>query len=243
MTNFGFSIYWLIFFGAIVTRYFLIVGSIHVLCFSLLKRFLDSRCVGFKVPSWQSVRHDAELSVLSSVIFSFFAAFIMMAYNAGITRLYTHFRLEDLGYGIGSFVLVLLLQDTYFYFVHRLSHHPSLFKRLHWGHHRSGTPTPWTSFAFDPPEAIAQALFLVAIVFIIPLHVLTLIAVLSTMTAWSIFNHAGFRLLQSSKLTGWLGEWLIGASHHLLHHRNYKIHYGLYFTHWDKILGTHNPIK
>lgn len=41
-------------------------------------------------------------------------------------------------------------------------------------------------FAFDPLETIIQAFFLVGIVFVIPLHFMTLIAVLITMTVWAM---------------------------------------------------------
>jgi lathosterol oxidase len=134
--------------------------------------------------------------------------------------------------------VVLLLQDTYFYFTHRLSHHPVLFSWLHRGHHRSCHPTPWTSFAFDLPEAIVQSLFLVGIVFVIPLHFITLIAVLSTMTIWAVLNHLGLDRLPASFPHHWLGKWFIGPAHHSVHHRKYMVHYGLYFTFWDRLLGT-----
>jgi sterol desaturase/sphingolipid hydroxylase (fatty acid hydroxylase superfamily) len=240
LTKYSFGVYWLAFFGAIIIRYFLIAGGTHLLCYSVLESFWVSRGLTLKAPAWKSIRQDAELSILSAVIFAFCAALIMVAYDRNITRLYTDFGRYGLWYLGVSFGAVLLIQDLYFYFVHRLFHHPLLFKRLHWGHHRSGDPTPWTSFAFDPPEAIAQALFLVAIVFVIPLHFVTLIAVLITMTAWGVFNHVGFRLFSPSWLTRGLGTWFIGSSHHLRHHRNYRVHYGLYFTHWDKLLGTND---
>jgi Fatty acid hydroxylase superfamily len=57
------------------------------------------------------------------------------------------------------------------------------------GHHQSNHPTPWTSFAFDPLEEIAQLLFLVGIVFVLPLHFITVIELLSAMTVWTIVNH------------------------------------------------------
>jgi sterol desaturase/sphingolipid hydroxylase (fatty acid hydroxylase superfamily) len=38
-----------------------------------------------------------------------------------------------------------------------------------------------------------------------------------------------------------LGRWFIGPAHHSVHHRKYTVHYGLYFTFWDKLLGTQDP--
>jgi sterol desaturase/sphingolipid hydroxylase (fatty acid hydroxylase superfamily) len=238
LTKYSFGLYWSAFFGAIIVRYFLVAGGTHLLCYAVLDSFLVRRGGVLKAPAWKSIRKDAELSVLSGVIFAFCAAVILVSYDANTTCLYTDFGQYGWWYLGVSFAMVLLIQDTYFYFMHRLFHHRSLFKWLHWGHHRSGDPTPWTSFAFDPPEAIAQALFLVVIVFVLPLHFVTVLAVLITMTAWGVFNHLGFNLFSPSPISRWLGKWFIGCSHHLTHHRNYRVHYGLYFTHWDKWLGT-----
>ena len=165
----------------------------------------------------------------------------MSAYDSGMTQIYSAIEHYGKGYLVGSFLGVLFLQDTYFYFVHRAFHHSVLFKWFHWGHHRTGEPTPWTSFAFDPLEALVQALFLVGIVFLLPLHFVTLIALLLTMTLWTVWNHLGFELLPKSFPHHWLGRWLIGPTHHAIHHRKYRVHYGLYFTFWDRFLNTHDP--
>ncbi|MEB3311687.1 MAG: sterol desaturase family protein [Snowella sp.] len=165
----------------------------------------------------------------------------MSSYNRGLTRLYSDLKLNTLWYLVFSYIVVLILQDTYFYFTHRLFHHPSLFRWLHQGHHQSRHPTPLTSFAFDPLEAIAQSLFLVAIIFVIPLHFITVITILTTMTIWAVVNHLGVEQLSPSFPLHWLGRWFIGPVHHSHHHLKYKVHYGLYFTLWDKLLGTEDP--
>lgn len=175
------------------------------------------------------------------MVFALGAAFIMSGYDLGVTLLYTDFGEYGLWYLGISFVAVLILQDTYFYFFHRLFHRPLLFRWLHQGHHRSGDATPWTSFAFDPPEALVQVLFLVGIVFVIPLHFITLVAVMITMTVWAVLNHLGLDVFPSWFPHHWLGRWIIGPAHHSIHHRKYKMHYGLYFTFWDKLLGTQDP--
>jgi sterol desaturase/sphingolipid hydroxylase (fatty acid hydroxylase superfamily) len=193
------------------------------------------------VPDRRSIQQDITLSVLSGGVFALAAAFIMSGYGWGITRLYSNVQQYGLWYLGLSYGAVLILQDAYFYFTHRLFHYPALFPWLHRGHHRSPYPTPWTSFAFDPLEAIVQSLFLIGIVFILPLHFITLIAVLTTMTVWAVVNHLGLDRLPSSFPHHWLGRWFIGPAHHSIHHRKYTVHYGLYFTFWDKLLGTVDP--
>jgi sterol desaturase/sphingolipid hydroxylase (fatty acid hydroxylase superfamily) len=229
------------FLGIILSRYFLIAGGTYFVFYSVLGKLFVKRQLHRKPPKWEKNRRDIELSLLSTLVFALFAAFIMSEYDLGVTLLYADLGKYGLWYLGVSFVVILILQDTYFYFIHRLFHHPLFFKWLHQGHHRSGEPTPWTSFAFDPLEAIVQVLFFLAIVFIIPLHFITLLTALMTMTVWAVFTHLGFELFPSSFPHHWLGKWLIGPTHHSLHHRKYTLHYGLYFTWWDKLLGTQDP--
>lgn len=160
------------------------------------------------------------------------------AYQLGYTRLYLQPEQHGLGYLGLSLVLVLILQDTYFYFTHRLSHHPRCYRWLHQGHHHSKDPTPWTAFAFDPAEAMLQAIYLIGVTVVIPMHLSVLIAVVLVMTLGALIHHFGLRLFEPSALGDWLGSWLVGPTHHWLHHRKYTVHYSLYFTFWDRVLGT-----
>lgn len=239
MINHSFGFYGLAFFGIILFRYFLVVGGTYLFVYSPFSQALIHPQKPYQAPSWILIRHDIKLSFFSAGVFALAAAFIMSAYSSfGMTRLYSHAQQYGLWYLGASYLAVLVLQDTYFYFTHRLFHHPLLFRWIHQGHHCSRHPTPWTSFAFDPLEAIVQSLFLVGIVFVIPLHFITLIAVLMTMTVWAVANHLGIEQLPLSFPHDWLGKWFIGPAHHSIHHLNYTVHYGLYFTFWDTLLGT-----
>ncbi len=189
----------------------------------------------------QGLGHDLGLSVGSAVIFALTTALILQWHQAGGTLLYgdpSRYGLWYLGFSYG---LVLLLQDACFYGTHRLFHRPFFYRWCHLGHHRSQRPTPWTSFAFDPIEAVTQGLFLIAIVMIVPLHYITLLAVLTTMSIWAVVNHLGLERLPARFPHHWLGRWLIGPAHHGLHHQRQSLHFGLYFTFWDRLCGTEAP--
>jgi Delta7-sterol 5-desaturase len=226
----SFAFYGIAFFGIILARYFVMAGGTYWYFYQH----------PHAAPT-RSIQQDIELSVLATVIFALAAAAIMWAYGGGYTQLYSDATQYGLWYLGASYAGVLLLQDAYFYFTHRLFHHPKLFRWLHQGHHRSRQPTPWTSFAFDPLEAIVQSAFLIGLVFLMPLHFITLIAVMTTMTVWAVLNHLGVDRLPTAFPHHWFGRWFIGPAHHSVHHRKYSHHYGLYFTFWDKWLGTQDP--
>jgi sterol desaturase/sphingolipid hydroxylase (fatty acid hydroxylase superfamily) len=257
----SFAFYGLAFLGIILARYFVLAGAIDLLLSVTFGQPTIDNCASTTadrskvLPAYRDppqerlfcretspeIRRDITLSVLSSIIFALGSASILSAYDLGITRLYADIHQYSLWYLGVSYIIVIVLQDTYFYFLHRLFHHPSLFRWWHQGHHRSNHLTPWTSFAFDPPEAIAHLLFLVGIVLVVPLHFITVVAVLSTMTVWAVVNHLGLDRLPANFPHHWCGRWFIGPAHHAIHHRQYRFHYGLYFTFWDRQLGTQAP--
>ena len=240
MTHHSFWYYWIALFGLILGRYFAVAGGVYLLFYPPTCKFTGRR-LHLKLPQAASIVQDIWLAVSSTLFFATAAAFVVWSYDHGLTRLYADLGQYGYGYAIASFGLVLVLQDAYFYFIHRAFHQPFLYKYLHSGHHRSGDPTPWTSFAFDPIEALLQAIFLVGITFVIPLDWLILIGLLLTMTVWTVINHLGFELFPAAFAQHWLGKWLIGSTHHAIHHRKHRVHYGLYFTVWDKLLGTEDP--
>jgi len=217
----------------ILGSYFLTASGISWLFFS--KQQLQSGIVSLE---HESVESDIKLSVISAICFGLGAACFMGIYNSGLTKVYWQWEAQDLGYIAFSYIAVLILQDSYFYFSHRLLHLPWFFKHFHEGHHHSKPPTPWTFFALEPAEAISQISFLLCLTLIIPLNVGVLVAVLVTMTVWSTGNHVGVQVVPLTRSSRWWGQWFIGSSHHLIHHQRYSRHYGLYFTFWDKVLGT-----
>ena len=61
------------------------------------------------------------------------------------------------------------------------------------------------------------------------------------MTVSSFINHLNIEIYSSAFLKNRVGKWIIGATHHTLHHTEFKSNYGLYFTFWDTWMGTESP--
>ncbi len=161
------------------------------------------------------------------------------AWLHGGTKIYTDWSAHGgAPYLLLSAFLYLLVQDSYYYWAHRLMHAPRLFKWMHAGHHRSRQPTPFASFAFDPAEAVVTAWLLPAMTCFIPVHIGVVIALLALMTVTAVMNHSGWEMLPQSFVYGPIGRQLISATHHSLHHTRFDANYGLYFRLWDRIMGT-----
>ena len=140
-----------------------------------------------------------------------------------------------------SFILALVYHDTYFYWTHRLMHHPRIYRRVHKVHHMSTNPSPWAAYSFHPFEAIIQALAFTFMILILPLHPLVLFLFLVNMITRDVLGHIGFELFPNGfTKQRWL-NWNTTSTHHNLHHRYFKYNYGLYFSWWDNLMKTTHP--
>lgn len=182
--------------------------------------------------------NDLRLSFSSSLVFACVGSVSLILHGSGYVQLYHHESEWQLPYQLAGFIGVLTVQDAVFYFVHRLLHHPALYRIAHLGHHRSRHYSAWTSFAFDPIESLFHSVFIVVVAMTVPLHFVTLFALLVTMSVWAALNHMPPAGLPEAFPHHWLGRWLIGPVHHSIHHQKQGSNFGLYFTFWDLLFGT-----
>jgi len=208
----------------------------------LIWRRADGRVRGQRLnrdaPRAAVIRHELKLSLLSSWIYALPAALAYEAWRRSGTLVYLDFGRYGALWLIVSGAVYLAIQDTYYYWLHRLMHRRPLFRYVHAGHHRSRQPTPYASFAFDWAEAALNAWLLPALVFVIPIHPAVILAILTLATLTAVLNHAGSEVLPAWWVRGPPGAWLISATHHSVHHTRYDRNFGLYFRIWDRLMGT-----
>lgn len=180
-------------------------------------------------------------SVLTSLIFTAIASGVMVAYQHGYTKIYTDIHAYGLIWYPISIGLVLLIHETYYYWLHRWMHRPGVYRWVHKVHHDSLTTSPWTAFSFHPLESTLQALVIPALTFVLPLHSTAVGLILIIMTFSGAINHLNTEIYPHAFDRHWLGRWLIGATHHSLHHSQFRYNFGLYFTFWDKWMNTESP--
>ena len=223
----------------IAARYLVFSGLAFWLLWQRGGEKLWARRLNRDRPMRRVILQEIRLSLLSSAIYAAPAAFVLVTWLHGGTLIYTDWRTHGgVPYLFFSAFLTLAVQDTYYYWAHRLMHHPRLFALVHAGHHRSRQPTPFASFAFDPAEAVITAWLLAAMTFLMPLHIGVVLVVLTLMTVTAVLNHSGWEVLPARLVDGPIGGQLISATHHSLHHLQFEKNYGLYFRFWDKLMGT-----
>lgn len=221
-------------------RYF-IAASLVALTVWLLKRTSwKSRQIQTRTATAAQIRREFLASVRTVLVYVVVSVFVVWGIRNGMMREFE----GSFGWAGNSAMLlaVIIAHDAYFYWSHRMMHHPRLFKTFHRFHHRTVTPTPWTAYAFAAPEAFVMAMFVPIWLFLVPTPGIVMFSFLIIMIVRNTMGHAGLELHARGWASHPLLKWISTTTHHDLHHAgSFNHNYGFYFTWWDKMMGTEHP--
>ncbi|CCH55335.1 ERG3 [Fibrisoma limi BUZ 3] len=228
---------WLMTSWGLVMKYLLVAGLAYLLCYIILKKVLIGRKIQKKLPKPADYQREIGYSVLAMLIMTASAALnatVLLPYNN------VYFGIDTYGWGyyLFSFVWMIALHDTYFYWMHRTIHHPRLFRTFHLVHHRSTNPSPWAAYAFHPLEAILEGAILPIIAFTLPIHWSAMVMFFIFSVVHDVYIHLGYEILPSRFHQTRVGRWINTSVAHNQHHRHFGGNFGLYFTCWDRWMGT-----
>jgi len=182
------------------------------------------------------MRREVLYSAITVAIFALVGTVLWFGRHAGVFRIDDDASVHGWPYAVLSVGLLVVAQDTYFYWTHRAMHHRALFRRFHLVHHLSRDPSPWAAYAFAPAEAFVHAAFVPLVTLVVPICQGALFAFLAIMIARNVVGHLGVELAPA-----WFARrcaWSTTTTHHALHHHRPHGNYGLYFTWWDRAMGT-----
>lgn len=224
----------------LIFRYFFIAGIAYFVFYTCKKNKLSHLKIQHKLPSSNQLKNEILYSLLTLLIYSGTSGIVLYWYQAGITKIYLDINDYGIFYLIGSVFLMIVFHDTYFYWTHQLMHRYKWLYKFHKIHHLSHNPTPWTAFAFHPVEALLSLGIIPLIIFNIPTHPLAFILFLTFMTAYNVLIHLGYDIFPEKSFFHLIGKWKNTTSDHDLHHEiGGRFNYGLYFSIWDRIMGTY----
>ena len=135
------------------------------------------------------LKTEVKWSLLSSIIFSIAGTITVILWQKGYTKVYTDADLYGWWYLPASLIIFMLAHETYYYWIHRWMHIPSVYRIVHKIHHDSKIASPFTAFSFHPWEALFQAIFLPVMLMILPMHYYVIVLQLIIMTISSVINH------------------------------------------------------
>lgn len=228
-------------FSLFALRYILMAGTAFFIFWKWLFHKFHHRWIQKdRQPDKDKILHEIKYSFLTMLIFALVGVGTYFMRTQGWTKIYMDFHEYGWGYFFFSLFFLILFHDTYFYWTHRLMHHPKLFKHVHLTHHISTNPSPWAAFAFHPYEAIIEAGIIPLAAVLIPLHYSTILAFLIYMTFLNVLGHLGFELFPKGFLDNKILRYHNTTTHHNMHHRYFHCNYGLYFNWWDRWMGTNH---
>ncbi len=134
--------------------------------------------------------------------------------------------------------VLFLWNELHFYANHRLLHTRWL-RRFHVDHHRSVTPTPFSTYAFHPVEAL-----MLGSVPIIPmlLHDFSFPALLALPVFSIVLNNLGHGNYEFTRAAPARGPLAASRRHHL-HHSVYHGNYGFLLDVFDRLAGSTIPLN
>lgn len=224
------------------TRYLIIASVAFLIWYVIFRKGIVNKKIQQRFPRFQDYAREIGFSVLTVLIMSFIPAMILGSPELSKhTKFYRDIHEHGMLWFVLAFPLMAFIHDTYFYWMHRLMHHPAVFKWVHLVHHKSTNPSPFAAYAFHPLEAIVEAGIFLVFVFTIPVHLFHLLFFFLFMILYNVYGHLGWELYPAWFSRHWLGRWINTSVNHNMHHQYFKGNYGLYFLVWDRLMGTIRP--
>ncbi len=162
---------------------------------------------------------------------------IYLIYTQQIGKLYNNFDEQNNVYTFLSPIFYFLMQDFFFYVLHRIVHTPYLYKTIHYVHHKNRKPTSWAGRMSHHIDSNLENIAFTLPAVIMPINQYIWMTCLIFTFIWGNFLHDSKKKYKIKLIND--------NTDHCLHHyygeKNYNFSY--YFNHWDIIFNTHRELK
>jgi len=233
--------YWLGGVGEDLRRYVIFAFSVWFILWVVLAVPLANRKIRPDRPKLRQMIVEFGASLRSIAIFSTVGLLTFALDRAGLLYGPDLAAQWGVGWGVVSVLLMIVGHDAYFYWTHRLIHRPGLFRIFHRRHHRSNNPSPFTAYSFDLGEAVIQASFVPLWMVLVPTPWWVTGIFMLHQIVRNTIGHAGYELFPARSDGRPMFDFITSVTHHDLHHAQAGWNYGLYFTWWDRLMGTEHP--
>ncbi len=187
-----------------------------------------------KVYTWKDTAVNVYLMILNACIDIFVRGGYLLVLNY-----FFHYQFFSFTNAIVYWIMLLVLEDFMYYWLHRFDHEVRLFWAVHVTHHSSSQ----LNFSVGFRSSVLQPLY--RFIYFIPLALLgfkplDIVFIYSATQIWGIFVHT-----ELIKKMGWLEYILVTPSHHRVHHASnpkyLDMNMGMFLIIWDKLFGTFQP--
>jgi Delta7-sterol 5-desaturase len=220
-------------------RYFMLALIASVIFYVVFRKKWAFKKIQSSFPQQKDYVREIGYSVVTILIFGL-VGYVVFFYAPVARHTLQYKKIDAYGWGwyVAAYFVMLVVHDTYFYWTHRLMHHPAIFKTFHLVHHKSTNPSPWAAYAFHPLEAIVEVTILPIMMFMLPLHISHVFIFFFIMIVYNVYGHLGYELYPKGFNKSIVGKWINTSVNHNQHHQYFKGNYGLYFLWWDRWMNT-----
>jgi sterol desaturase/sphingolipid hydroxylase (fatty acid hydroxylase superfamily) len=236
-----FAAQWLLNVETDLTRYVVFAVAVWLTLWIVLARPLAGRKIRPDTPKPRQLLIEFGASLRSIAIFSTIGLFTFALERFGLLPGPAIAAQWGEAWAWASLALMIVAHDTYFYWTHRAIHDPRLFRTFHRRHHRSHNPSPFTAYSFDIGEAAIQGSFVPLWMLIVPTQWWVVGVFMLHQIVRNTLGHSGYELFPARRDGRPMFDCLTTHTHHDLHHAQAGWNYGLYFTWWDRLMGTEHP--
>jgi Delta7-sterol 5-desaturase len=215
-----------------------IVSLVYFIFWKKLKnRFKNWRIQLNERADAKQIKRELTNAVFALMVGALFSCVVLYLSTKGYTKIYTNFSDYSPFWAYSGFFILLFIDDAWFYWMHRLLHHPAIYKYIHFEHHKSIDVDPFTSVSFHFLEPFLLTLWIFPVSFLMP----TYAPILGVIQAWGLLenikSHLGYEFYPAKFNKSWL-KFLTSSTHHNMHHSKFNGNYGIHFRIWDRLFGT-----
>jgi sterol desaturase/sphingolipid hydroxylase (fatty acid hydroxylase superfamily) len=222
-------------------RYGVFAIGMWLLIWVILARPLAGRKIRPNTPPAIQLVKEFFFSIRSIAVFSTIGLLYIVLNHFGLMWGRDLVKAGGLPWAVVTFIGLAFAHDAWFYWTHRIMHQPKLFRYFHRRHHKSFNPSPFTAYSFDITEAAVQAIYVVIWSVIVPTSGWVISCYMIFQIVRNTIGHCGYELFPATKDGKPMFDWMTTVTHHDLHHARSGYNYGLWFTHWDRWMGTEDP--
>ncbi|MGL5012052.1 MAG: sterol desaturase family protein [Paracoccaceae bacterium] len=225
---------------AIVTNLFLAAAVYFVFWKLLARRLQNWRIQINRRADSRQLRRELKNSLYVLTVGATLSCIVTYFGTQGYTRIYTDLSAQSLWVTLIGFPVLLVIDDAWFYWVHRALHHPAIYPYVHHEHHKSLDVNPLTSLSFHWLEPLLLTLWIIPVSMVLPVYapVLGVLQIYGFLD--NIKSHLGYEIFPA-RLNKSPLRFVTSSTYHNLHHTKFKGNYGVHFRFWDRLMGTELP--
>ena len=137
-----------------------------------------------------------------------------------------------------TFLLSMIVFDTWFYWLHRLIHTRRFYKWVHQWHHMTTAPVVWSNNSDRAVDNLFLQSYWLLAHLILPVSPLVLVAHKLYDQVTGVIGHSGY---EHGGRICWPPSPMLGVTHHDQHHQYFRCNYATHFIFWDRLMGTLHP--